>query len=1093
MTNHPFDSLNTLVDLLRYRAADHPDRLAYTFLVDGERQEARLTYGELDQQARTIAARLTADGIAKGERALLLYPSGLEYMAAFFGCLYAEVVAVPAYPPRHKRTLPRIQAIAASAGPKAILSTASTRAAIEGFLMDAPELQSPLWLLTDSLDLSLAETWRMVPVDGAALAFLQYTSGSTATPKGVMVSHGNIMYNEQMVKYGMAHTSESSFVSWLPPYHDMGLIGNLLQPLYIGAPCIFMSPTDFLEEPFRWLAAISRYRAHTSGAPNFAYDLCVDKITPEQRETLDLSCWRVAYNGAEPVRHETIQRFAETFAPCGFRPEAFYPCYGLAEATLFVSGGLQTAKPKFHPLSAAALERDRVVTPDGESEDARTLAGCGQTWLDQKIAIVDPQTSTACPADRVGEIWISGPNVAQGYWNVPEETERTFRARLADTGEGPFLRTGDLGFIRGGELFITGRLKDLIIIRGHNHYPQDIELTVEKSHPALQPACGAVFAVEVENQERLVIAQEVKRAYLRKLDVDEVVSAIREAVSQAHELSIYAVLLLKPGAIPKTSSGKIQRHACREGFRNGELNVVAEWRMPIPPRAAPAESKRHVTVPIMESKTSIKEWLISQLAERLKIPPDEIDPNQNFNRYGLDSLDIVELIGKLEKVFGCKFPDTLFFDYPTIEHLVLYLAGVRHLSMERESASPVGAADEEIMFPLNAERLALMSLWFRAWQDQNLYFFENVIEAQDERSVVINGRRMLMLASYSYLGLLGHPKVNLAAQEAIQKFGTGVHGSRLLSGTTQLHKDFEKTIARFKKAEDAIVFSNGYATNLATISALMRKGDVVICDKLSHASIIDGCLFSGAKLVNYRHNDMEDLERCLQQTGNVGRLVITEAVFSMDGDIANLPEIVRLCKKYETYLMVDEAHSIGVLGQTGHGIEEHFGLDSNAIDIKMGTLTKTTASCGGYIAGKSDLIFALRHNARGYIFTGALPPPQVAAAKAAFELIEAEPERVSELHRKTRRYLDGVRALGFNTLNSETPIVPIVCKTDVQTYEMVSLCQAAGLFVLPVVFPAVPRESPRLRTTLTAAHTDEDIDFILDVLKDAGKQCGLID
>ncbi|NJM71683.1 MAG: fatty acyl-AMP ligase [Scytonema sp. RU_4_4] len=566
----------TLIDILRYRALQQPDITVYTFLENGERESDHLTYQQLDRKARAIAAQLQSF-LAPGERALLLYPPGLEFTCAFFGCLYAGIVAVPGYPPRQNQSLSRLQAIVSDAQASVALTTQSLLANIEKRLAENPELGAVRWVATDNLNSNLASNWQEPTLCESNLAFLQYTSGSTGTPKGVMVSHGNLLYNEQMVKIAYQHTEKTIFVGWLPLFHDMGLIGNVLQPLYLGIPCFLMSPVAFIQMPFRWLQAISRYQATTSGGPNFAYDLCVRKITPEQLASLDLSSWDVAFNGAEPVRADTLERFAATFEPCGFRARAFYPCYGMAETTLFVSGGLKTAPPVVYSVEGAALEQNRVVATVGKQEDARTIVGCGQTWLDQKIAIVNPESLTLCSASQVGEIWVSGPNVTHGYWNRRSETEQTFNAYLADTGEGPFLRTGDLGFLQDGELFITGRLKDVIIIRGRNHYPQDIELTVEQSHPALRPGCGAAFAVEINDQERLVVVAEVERSYLHKLDVNKVVGDICQAVTHQHELQVYAVLLLKTGSIPKTSSGKIQRHACQTGFLKGSLNVVGDW------------------------------------------------------------------------------------------------------------------------------------------------------------------------------------------------------------------------------------------------------------------------------------------------------------------------------------------------------------------------------------------------------------------------------------------------------------------------------------------------------------------------------------
>ena len=572
--HNPLDKFSTLVELLAYRAQNQPQQKAYTFLGDGETEAISLTYRELDQKARAIASCLQSLGTA-GERALLLYPPGIEFISAFFGCLYAGVVAVPAYPPRPNMNLLRLQALVTDAQATLALTTESLLANLESRLAENPELASVRWLSTDKIDSNFSSNWQEPKLEKDTLAFLQYTSGSTGTPKGVMISHGNLLYNERLIKIAFGHTDKTIVVGWLPLFHDMGLIGNVLQPLYIGVPSILMSPVAFLQKPLRWLQAISRYKATTSGGPDFAYDLCVRKITPEQLSSLDLSSWEVAFNGAEPIRAETLERFASYFAACDFRREAFYPCYGMAEATLFISGGLKTSPPVLYQVEAASLEENRVVAPSESEQGTKTIVGCGYSYLDEKIAIVDPESLTECPVGKVGEIWVSGASVATGYWYRPEQTQETFQAYLADTGKGPFLRTGDLGFWQDGELFVTGRLKDVIIIRGQNHYPQDIELTVQKSHPALRQNCGAAFTVEQNSQQRLVVVQEIERAYLRQLDIKEVVGNITEAAIDNHGLQIYAIVLIKPGSIPKTSSGKIQRHICRRRFIDGTLNEVS--------------------------------------------------------------------------------------------------------------------------------------------------------------------------------------------------------------------------------------------------------------------------------------------------------------------------------------------------------------------------------------------------------------------------------------------------------------------------------------------------------------------------------------
>ncbi|WP_250121427.1 fatty acyl-AMP ligase [Chroococcidiopsis sp. CCMEE 29] len=577
-SQHLLEKFSTLIDLLRYRALHQADQTSFTFLPDGETEVASLTYQELDRQARAIAAQLQLLE-ATGSRALLLYPfsATLEFIAALFGCFYAGVVAVPTHVPRPNQSS-RLQGFVVDAQVTLVLTTTSAIANLDPGNTQNPQLAALRWLATDNITSSLAESWQEPMVSSDTLAYLQYTSGSTGKPKGVMVSHGNTLHNSAMIYQFFGHTSNSRGAIWLPLYHDMGLIGGVLQPIYGGFSVILIPPGALLQKPVRWLQAISRYQATTSGGPNFAYEVACQRITPEQRANLDLSSWEVAFNGAEPVRAETLERFTATFEPCGFRREAFYPCYGMAETTSFLCGGVKTAAPIIQHVDRAALEQNRVAIATQSQAGIRRLVACGQIGLDQKIAIVDPESLTQCPADRVGEIWVSSPSVGKGYWNRPEQTEQAFNAYLADSDEGPFLRTGDLGFLLNGELFITGRLKDMMIVWGRNHYPQNIELTVEQSHPALRPSAGAAFALEVNGEEQLVVAQEVERSYLRKLNVEQVIEAIRQAIAEQHMVEVYAVLLLRTGSIPKTSSGKIQRQTCRICFLERSLDIVGEWQ-----------------------------------------------------------------------------------------------------------------------------------------------------------------------------------------------------------------------------------------------------------------------------------------------------------------------------------------------------------------------------------------------------------------------------------------------------------------------------------------------------------------------------------
>jgi acyl-CoA synthetase (AMP-forming)/AMP-acid ligase II len=586
--------LATLAHVLEYRAKYQPDKIAYRFLDNGETQGKTLTYRQLAQKAQAIASNLKNLN-AQGERALLLYPPGLDFISAFFGCLYAGVIAVPVYPPRRNQSLQRLEAIIQDSQAAIALTTSSI----------IKDINTESSLITIATDIShahqeedYAEDWQINIIDPQSIAFLQYTSGSTGTPKGVMVTQDNLNHNQQMIQKSFGHHENTTVVGWLPLFHDMGLIGNVLQPLYLGVSCILMSPVDFLQKPLRWLEAISKYKGTTSGGPNFAYDLCVRKVTPEQLESLDLSSWEVAFTGAEPVRAETLEAFSAKFADCGFRREAFYPCYGMAEATLFISGGLKNRELVIEKIDELALTENRAVVTQDES--AKTVVGCGYAWNNQKILIVNPETLTVCPPGEVGEIWVQGDSVAQGYWQQEERTKEVFHAYTNDTKEGPFLRTGDLGYQReDGELFITGRIKDVIIIRGRNHYPQDIECTVEMAHKALVPHRSAAFSVEVNGEEKLMIAVEVERRFRERCRGDnqeerriknsdlgfeiqlqeqpifpEIVNDIRQAVVKNHGLQVHKVLLLRIGTIPKTSSGKIQRFACRKGFLENSLTLV---------------------------------------------------------------------------------------------------------------------------------------------------------------------------------------------------------------------------------------------------------------------------------------------------------------------------------------------------------------------------------------------------------------------------------------------------------------------------------------------------------------------------------------
>ena len=643
--------MSTIVDLLRDRAGARATTLAYHFIADGD-DATTISYGDLDRVARRIAVAL-ADRAAAGQPVLLLYPPGLDYVAGFLGCLYAGAVAVPAYPPdpaRWDRTLPRLRALVADCGARTALTIASLAELAPGLAAAAPELAGLDWLATDRLPPGTEADWSPPPVQPGAPALLQYTSGSTGTPRGVLLSHANLLHNAELVHGGFGTTPATIGVSWLPPYHDMGLIGGILQPLYTGFPVLLMSPLDFLRRPLSWLEAIARSGATMSGGPNFAFDLCVRKSTPEQRAALDLSRWAVAFCGAEPVRANTLDRFAAAFAPAGFRREAFYPCYGLAEATLIVTGG---QPPR--------------ITASGQ-------VGCGRPLGDQRLVVVDPATGAGCPPGTEGELWLAGPSVAQGYWRRPAETAQTFGARLAGDPDRRYLRTGDLGRLGpAGDLVVTGRTKDMIIVRGRNLHPPDLELAVEQAVPQVRPGCTAAFPVVRDGAEQVGIACELAEPSGAG-DAAPVLVAVRQAVTEAAEVPVATVVLLRRGQLPKTSSGKIQRYACRHAAGSGRWaagapDVLARWD-----GDGDADGGGSEPEPAGTDEPAGVAGLVAGVLDR---PAGTVPAEAPLTALGLDSLRAVELQGALETGYGLRVPLAELLSGATAGELAQRAAGAR--------------------------------------------------------------------------------------------------------------------------------------------------------------------------------------------------------------------------------------------------------------------------------------------------------------------------------------------------------------------------------------------------------------------------------
>jgi acyl transferase domain-containing protein/acyl-CoA synthetase (AMP-forming)/AMP-acid ligase II/acyl carrier protein len=657
---------STLIEALRERVRVQPDSEAYIFLTNGLTESARLTYAQLDLRARAIASVLTQKG-GRNERALLLFPPGLEFLEGFFGCLYSGCTGVPLPAPdqaRLKHTLPRLLTVASDTGAVFVFTTRAVLELRDEICSQIPGLALLQWLAVEDVPDSAAEAWNPPDISANDLAYLQYSSGSTSQPKGIMISHANVIHNVGCILSGGGYPPGGVSVSWLPHFHDYGLVHGMIAPLCNGGTCYLMSPLAFLKRPVRWLQAISRYKAASTQAPTFGYDYCARRIRPEHCADLDLSGWPRASISAEPIHLDTLRRFTEAFAPHGFRREAFCPGYGLAEATLVVATDSPECELSQFVADAPALEQNRIVRAPEAASGSRALSSSGRLLPEVTVKIVDPETGTECPPDRVGEIWCASASNALGYWKRPEETEKTFRAKLSGDPRN-YLRTGDLGFIFEGSLYVTGRLKDVIILAGANHYPQDIEWTVEGAHPSVRPGAVAAFSLTVDGRERLAIVAEAK---VSGEEAAAVHAAIRRAVAERHEIDVHRIAILRPGGICKTSSGKIQRSACRAKLLDGTLEIVSEHR-------SEAGGSGSVEATAAPSRESIREWLRARFAAVAGIDAALIEDDQPLSQYGMTSVQAVSTVADLEDLLQRELSPTLVYRYPTIAALSSWLSG----------------------------------------------------------------------------------------------------------------------------------------------------------------------------------------------------------------------------------------------------------------------------------------------------------------------------------------------------------------------------------------------------------------------------------
>ena len=691
---------HSLAELFESCCQGKPQELAYAFVRDTLELERQLTYGELEHTVRSLAGYL-ARRARPGTRVLLLYPPGLDVVCAFWACMCAGLVAVPAPAPdpvRQKHSLPRLRAIIEDAQVALVLTTSSIETVSSELSINKDGSQIK-WMATDQ-PYDQADAVELPHLKETALAYLQYTSGSTATPRGVMISHGNVLSHCKALSLAGGVSDRSRSLCWLPYFHDYGLLHGIIAPFYAGIPAYLMSPVTFLRRPLRWLEAVSRFAITHSGGPNFSYESCLRAVRQQPEWQADLSAWTVASCGAEPIHADTVEQFIETFGPQGFRRTSFAPAYGLAEATLVVTMKRTEAEPTFLKVEAEALA-DSIVKESCSSErGTRTLVGCGEPLEETRVLIVNPTTQRPCQASEVGEVWLAGAGIATGYWGRQEESDATFKATIAGSGEGPYLRTGDLGFIYRGELFLTGRLKDLIIVRGRNYYPHDLEWTAEQSHPGLRRGCGAAFSIENQTGERVVLVYEIEKK-LPESDMAEVMRCVRRALADEYELEVHHVVLVKSGTIPITSSGKIQRYACKAYFESGQLAVAGTSTL------GTDEEEQNVE-PLSEiPRTQVEIQLADIWQEVLGGPQPR--RHENFFALGGNSLLATQVVSRVEEMFLVDFPLRTIFDSPTIAQLAEYIRIEQRRQVGNASLPPIVAVSRTEPLPLSYSQ---QRMWF---------------------------------------------------------------------------------------------------------------------------------------------------------------------------------------------------------------------------------------------------------------------------------------------------------------------------------------------------------------------------------------------
>jgi len=953
-------TFNSCVEILNAHAEHIGNRKAFIFLKDGETEEAPLTYTQLDLHARRIAAELQSVASA-GDRVWIMLPTSLDFVKAFFGCLYSGCIAVLCPPSKDSSFLAFLEA---ETSPTLVLTSQQMLPECRELFAQKDRLKALKILCLEDIPEAKAKQWKVPSFNEKSIIFIQYTSGATGFPKAVMATHEEMMANQRMMMENYRFKSDPVIVSWMPFHESSGLELGPLFSTSMGGTAILLPPEAVLEKPYCWLNAISRYHGQMTGGTPEAYELCIDKIVPSEKEKLNLSSLEIAWISGEGLQPGTLFRFHEYFTSCGFRWESFCPAYILCEALGVVSAERMGTPPVVAYIDNREIPHHKVIHVDSDEIYAKALVGEGQGGSQETIRIVNPDTKKAVEEGQIGEVWVAGPHIAKGYWNHLKETSDTFHAFL-DPREGPFLRTGDWGFVENGELFIVGRLQ-------------------------------------------------------------------------------------------------------------------------------PSKVKRQVSKPVEKSQRTRKEiadWLANRLAMQKEIKPDEIDITKPFAAFGIDSIMAASITNELKEWLHIKeIPSTLFREYPSIDLVSAYLSGAEGSPVFQEqtlqevpetSQAGPGRVPTLEEFPAYKKFQELYKLYQSAGLTKDRYFLVN--DGIARNTTRIDGIEKINFCSYNYLGLSGDSTIAEAVCDAVRSSGTSASASRLTSGEKPVHRELEAAISDFLGTEDCIVYTAGHATNVGTISHLFQDSEgknLILLDEEDHNSIFLGTQFSGASFILFKHNNLDHLESILKTNRNQfdRALIIVEGVYSMAGDIPSLPRLIELKNKYGAWLMVDEAHSIGTIGETGRGLSEYWHIPAKEVEIWMGTLSKSLGSCGGYIAGSHQLVEYLKFTSPSFVFSAAITPANATAALMAVRQIKQHPELVKRLHDRCALFLQKLKEGGVNTGPSkDSPVIPVIVGDPGKAAQLSLELYNKGIYALPIIYPAVPKEKSLLRFFVCNTHTEEQI------------------